>query len=890
MTSSEHGEGRLGLNFTVAADPARLQDARETVREHVARYCSDESVVSDVVLAIEEACSNAMRHSGSRDPIDVSLCFDGDCLRVTVRDRGHGFDVEAFDPDRLPDAAADCGRGLFLISHLCDEMELCCSGGTEVRLLKRLSGAAAGGGAHAWGATGGLAASAASPPVAPHADDATRRLRETECYLADVLELMTDAFVSVDHEWRYTVVSPRAEEIIGRPAQELLGRSMEELFPDMLGWPHYRAVMSERRPRAFEVWSKPLERWLEINAYPTAHGLSILFTDISLKKSAETSLREAEQTVRAGQESFRGLFDAMAEGVALHELVYADGRAVDYRILDVNPAYESQAGVSADAARGTLASELYGTGEPPYLDEFARVAETGEPAWLDVYFAPLARRFRISVVRLAPGGFATVFEDVTAQTATQAALETSRRRADLLTWTASSLLATDDPHGLIEQLCARVMAELDCQAFFNFLVDPEAGRLHLNACAGIPDEEARRIEWLDYGVAVCGCAARDAERIVAAEIPTTHDPRTELVASYGITAYAANPLMSEGRVLGTLSFGTRTRTSFSDDDLALMKAVADHVAIAISHSQADEERRRLLAVSQQQTEALQAQSAELRDRADELRRRDRLNTALTEIDVLINSTLRSDEIMRRVVAAAVEAVGCDSAMIALSHGDDWVAEYGYPEVPGVIHESVRGDEAPFMMTAVTEHRPVAIDDCEHDPRCISEVQRRFGVRSVMCLPLMGRDDALGVIFFNHHRTAVPFDGPTIDFAGKLALAISLALENARLYEEQQRIATTLQENFIHPLPRLRASSWAWSRRPPSHPSSSAATSATSSCCPTARRHADRRRGRQRRARSRPHRDRAQHRTGLRRRSTRRRPSCCARRTSCCCASRPTSPT
>jgi serine phosphatase RsbU (regulator of sigma subunit) len=141
-------------------------------------------------------------------------------------------------------------------------------------------------------------------------------------------------------------------------------------------------------------------------------------------------------------------------------------------------------------------------------------------------------------------------------------------------------------------------------------------------------------------------------------------------------------------------------------------------------------------------------------------------------------------------------------MVAIKHGDDWVAEYGYPEVPGVIHETVRSDEEPFMMAAVAQRRPVAIDDCETDPRCIPSVQRRFGVCSVLCLPLIARDEVLGVLFFNHHRAAVKFTGQKVDFAGKLAAAISSALENARLYEEQLHIATTLQENFIHPLPKV----------------------------------------------------------------------------------------
>jgi light-regulated signal transduction histidine kinase (bacteriophytochrome) len=112
------------------------------------------------------------------------------------------------------------------------------------------------------------------------------------------------------------------------------------------------------------------------------------------------------------------------------------------------------------------------------------------------------------------------------------------------------------------------------------------GRLRLNACGGIPADEARKIEWLDFGSAVCGCAARDGSRIVAEDIQATPDLRTELVKSFGLQAYACHPLLVGGRVLGTLSFGTRTRAHFSKDDLSLMKAVADQVAVAMERERA----------------------------------------------------------------------------------------------------------------------------------------------------------------------------------------------------------------------------------------------------------------------------------------------------------------
>ena len=166
-------------------------------------------------------------------------------------------------------------------------------------------------------------------------------------------------------------------------------------------------------------------------------------------------------------------------------------------------------------------------------------------------------------------------------------------RLEILSYTAGQLLVSDKPRQLVEELCRKVMVFLDCQTFFNFLVDEFNGRLHLNACAGIPPETVREIEWLDFGVAVCGCVARDGLRIIAENIPETPDIRTDLIKSFGIKAYACHPLMHQQHVIGTLSFGTRTRTAFSTDDLAMMKAVTDQVAIAMSRVRMEDSMRQI---------------------------------------------------------------------------------------------------------------------------------------------------------------------------------------------------------------------------------------------------------------------------------------------------------
>ncbi len=171
---------------------------------------------------------------------------------------------------------------------------------------------------------------------------------------------------------------------------------------------------------------------------------------------------------------------------------------------------------------------------------------------------------------------------------------TTSQRLNLIAETANLLLASGSPLDVVENLCGKVMEFLDCQLFFNFLVDEKAGRLRLNACAGISEDDADGIRWLDMGAAVCGCVARDGCRIVAENIAASDDPRTELVRSFGVQAYACHPLVSKERVIGTLSFGSRTKTSFTGDELELMRTVADQVAIAMERHLGEQEKESLL--------------------------------------------------------------------------------------------------------------------------------------------------------------------------------------------------------------------------------------------------------------------------------------------------------
>lgn len=181
--------------------------------------------------------------------------------------------------------------------------------------------------------------------------------------------------------------------------------------------------------------------------------------------------------------------------------------------------------------------------------------------------------------------------NITGRKRADEAMMRSNQRLDLLAETASKLLRSNSPQKVVNALCQKVLDFLECDAFFNYLTDDKIKRLHLNACGGIPKEDVGRMEWLDYGTGLCGCSARDGTRLVVEDVQETTDQYSALVRQFGIRAYACHPLIVQGKALGTLSFCTRNRTHFTEDELSLMKTVADHVAIALCRKQTEEELR-----------------------------------------------------------------------------------------------------------------------------------------------------------------------------------------------------------------------------------------------------------------------------------------------------------
>ena len=137
--------------------------------------------------------------------------------------------------------------------------------------------------------------------------------------------------------------------------------------------------------------------------------------------------KQAEETLRMSEEKFSALYSSMTEGVALHEVVFdKSGKAVDYMITDVNPAYELITGLSRDMVIGKKSGDIYGTSRPPYMDIFEETASSGKPKLFDTYFELMKKHFSISVFSPGAGKFATVFQDITSRKHEEEVLERYR--------------------------------------------------------------------------------------------------------------------------------------------------------------------------------------------------------------------------------------------------------------------------------------------------------------------------------------------------------------------------------------------------------------------------------------------------------------------------------
>ncbi len=168
----------------------------------------------------------------------------------------------------------------------------------------------------------------------------------------------------------------------------------------------------------------------------------------------------------------------------------------------------------------------------------------------------------------------------------------------------------------------------------------------------------------------------------------------------------------------------------------------------------------------------------------------RLSDALNEIHAAVASQTDLTAILRTAMERSAAALGCATAAIGMRENGCWVLRHGVGFAAQNVGLTFTDEQAKLSVQVAKTRQPAGVRD-EPTVSVTRKIMADYGVRGVLALPLVVRDDVIGVLTFNFSRPRGAFTRAEMDFAAKLATAVSLTLENARVLElqaEQRRAA------------------------------------------------------------------------------------------------------
>lgn len=313
-------------------------------------------------------------------------------------------------------------------------------------------------------------------------------------------------------------------------------------------------------------------------------------------RASNQQLMAGEQALRASEIRYRRLFTDMAEGVAIHQIIYdTAGNPVNYEVIDVNVQYEQILGLERNAVIGKTATQIYQTSEAPYLLDYERVSSTGTAFRFETYFPPLKKHFSISVSPAERGHFATIFNDITEQKTNQALIMQNQERLAAL-WEISQYKASSEIE-LLDFALEKAIRLTKSKIGYIYHYNEERREFILNTWSKEVMKECRIQEQqtiypLDK-TGIWGEAVRQGRPIIVNDYEAPHPLKKGCPAGHApLTRFMTIPVTIDGRIVAVVGVANSVE-EYADADVVQLSLLMQSVWQILARMSAENERQHM---------------------------------------------------------------------------------------------------------------------------------------------------------------------------------------------------------------------------------------------------------------------------------------------------------
>ncbi|MDP3186338.1 MAG: GAF domain-containing protein, partial [Anaerolineales bacterium] len=430
----------------------------------------------------------------------------------------------------------------------------------------------------------------------------------------------------------------------------------------------------------------------------------------------------------------------------------------------INPAFEQLIGVSTKSAIGQPVRDFFAAWPglvSQYLDTLDTQAEIclseEPPRYAELHISPLYDRRQRFTGRLI------VLHDITERKLTQEALAHKAREMAALFETSLEINALPDLSSLLYAIVERATGLLGTFMGGLYLVRPDGQSLELVISDNLGKDYSGTI--LRFGEGLSGQVAQTGEAMMIADY-NQWDHRAAIYNDIPIKRVLAVPLKIKGKVIGVINITDDRKTgSFTQEDIRLVSLFADQAAIAIENT-------RLLEKSNRQAEQL---------------------GIINRFSLAITSALNMDHVLKTLHEQCQQVAPCDVFYVALYDEASSLIHIPLFYENGQYHAGPSRDihDRPGNIGAVIQARRTLYlsDSSRMDTRPYKQSTAALlrPTRSYVGIPLTLRERVIGVMSVQSYQPKA-YNEDDIHILELIALQAAIAVENARLYAEEQRLA------------------------------------------------------------------------------------------------------